>query len=499
MLRGSGTPLEMRSHTIANQRAAQAEMTMTKILSGQDLIDAGMSQGKWFHEALDAANAVLRDGGSESEALAAARSRQPGPGLALQAENDVLIHLNIRAEDAHEQDNIERVGATMRELVRTPVVRSAAIMPDACPAGPIGTIPVGGVVASEAIHPGMHSADICCSMAISIFPGVEPKSLLDAVHAVTHFCPGGRPRGEQILPSEATRAAFEANPYLKEIASIGIDHFATQGDGNHFTYVGRMKSTGETALVTHHGSRAPGARLYDRGMRIANAFRERLSPETHRENAWIPADSEEGELYWSALQTIRQWTKDNHYAIHDMTAERLAAKPSDRFLNEHNFVFRKSDGLFYHAKGATPAFDGWGPDATDLTIIPLNMAEPILIVRGSNAASGLGFSPHGAGRNFSRTAHLRRLAAEFGADSRGLSPNNILAIMERETAGLDARFFCGVPDVAELPGAYKSAVNVRAQIAHYGLAEIVDEVIPYGCIMAGKGQDVRGRRRRERR
>lgn len=396
--------------------------------------------------------------------------------------------MNIRAEDALEQDNIEKVTATMRELARTPVVRAAAIMPDACPSGPVGTIPVGGVVASEAIHPGMHSADICCSMAISIFPGVEPKALLDAVHAVTHFGPGGRPRGAQIKPSDATLSAFQASPLLKEILSVGIDHFATQGDGNHFAYVGQMKSTGETALVTHHGSRAPGARLYDRGMKIANRFRELLSPETHRENAWIPAESEEGEMYWSALQTIRQWTKENHYAIHDMTAEKLAVKVSDRFWNEHNFVFRKSDGLFYHGKGATPAFDGWAEDATDLTIIPLNMAEPILIVRGSNAAHGLGFSPHGAGRNFSRTAHMRRLGEEFGADARGLSPNNIAAVMERETPGLDARFFSGIPDISELPSAYKNAANVRSQIEHYGLAEIVDEVLPYGSIMAGDWQ-----------
>ncbi len=355
--------------------------------------------------------------------------------------------MNIRAESAAEQANVENVRATMREVSRTPGVRAAAIMPDACPSGPIGTIPVGGVVASEAIHPGMHSADICCSMAISILPGVAPHELLDAVHGVTHFGPGGRPRGVQLKPSDATLAAFEANPYLNQIASVAIEHFATQGDGNHFAYVGQMKSTGETALVTHHGSRAPGARLYDRGMKIANRFRELLSPETLKQNAWIPAESEEGEYYWKALQIVRQWTKENHFAIHDMAVSKLGAKVADRFWNEHNFVFRKSDGLFYHGKGATPAFDKWADDATDLTIIPLNMAQPILIVRGSNAAHGLGFSPHGAGRNFSRTAHLRQLAAEYGADSRGLSPNNIADILIKETSGLDVRFFSGNADV----------------------------------------------------
>lgn len=461
---------------------------MIKTLSGQDLIDAGLLQGKWFRDALDAGNTVLRNGGSHEAALATALAYQPAPKLPLKGTRDIDIHMNIRAENAEEQANVENVSATMRELSRTPVVRAVAIMPDACPAGPIGTIPVGGVVASEAIHPGMHSADICCSMAISILPGVAPNELLDAVHSITHFGPGGRARGDQIKPSDATLTAFDANPYLNQITSVAIEHFATQGDGNHFAFVGQMKSTGETALVTHHGSRAPGARLYDRGMRTANRFRELLSPATLKQNAWIPAESEEGEAYWDALQIVRQWTKENHFIIHDMAAAKLGVKVADRFWNEHNFVFRKSDGLFYHGKGATPAFDGWADDATDLTIIPLNMAEPILIAHGSNAAHGLGFSPHGAGRNFSRSAHLRQLAADYGADSRGLSPNNIADILSKETSGLDVRFFSGNADVSELPGAYKNAAQVKAQIGEYALAEIVDEVIPYGSIMAGDWQ-----------
>ncbi len=35
-------------------------------------------------------------------------------------------------------------------------------------------------------------------------------------------------------------------------------------------------------LVTHHGSRAPGAALYDKGMKVANRFRQDISPETLR-------------------------------------------------------------------------------------------------------------------------------------------------------------------------------------------------------------------------
>ncbi len=461
---------------------------MTEFISGQDLINAGLPQGKWFRAALAAANLALAAGRSPAEALDVARGFQPPPTLQLSPAGATPCHVNIESETPDEADNVAKVLATMEILLRTPVVRAGSVMPDACPAGPPGTIPVGGIAVSEAIHPGMHSADICCSMAISVFPGVAPAALLDAVHAVTHFGPGGRPRGAQWRPDAAIMAGFDANHYLKDLQSAAIEHFGTQGDGNHFAYVGTLKSTGETALVTHHGSRSPGARLYAKGMKVAEGFRQALSPETLPQNAWIPADCREGEDYWAALQAIRAWTRGNHLAIHDRTAEHLSARVADRFWNEHNFVFRRSDGLFYHAKGATPAFDGWAADATDLTLIPLNMSEPVLITRGRDATHGLGFAPHGAGRNFSRSQHKRLLGARPDAE-----------IFAEETHGIDARFFSGEVDTSELPSAYKNAAAVRRQIERYGLAEIVDEVLPFGCIMAGDQAEPPWRRRRQER
>lgn len=233
-------------------------MSEVLVLSGQDLIDAGMAQGKWFGKALAAANSILEGGGSFEEALATARSFEPPPARALHTPDSMPFHLNIEAENAHEAANVEAVTRTMRELMRTPVICAGTVMPDACPTGPIGTIPAGGVAVSEGIHPGMHSADICCSMAISTFLGVAPAALLDAVQAVTHFGPGGRPRGQQIRPPQHVAERIDANPFLRDVMSAAIEHFGTQGDGNHFAYVGTITSSGETALVTHHGSRSPG-------------------------------------------------------------------------------------------------------------------------------------------------------------------------------------------------------------------------------------------------
>ena len=444
-------------------------------MNGKDIMALGFEAGKHIPAMLEIANGM--PDATDAEIKAAIQHLAPAPKMYLQ--DSLPYHVNIRAEDGVEADNLDKVHETMMALTKTPVVRAAAIMPDTMPAGPVGTIPVGGVVASEAIHPGMHSSDICCSLMITVFDDVDPLTVLNSIHGVTHFGPGGRKNGNRFTLAKRIVDRFHGNTFLKDtkILQAAHDNLGTQGDGNHFAYVGISKQTGQTCLVTHHGSRGPGAGLYKLGMRVAERVRRKVSPDTIKVNAWIPADSKDGEAYWEALQIIRAWTKANHNCLHQAVADDLQLKVADRYWNEHNFVFRKTDGLFYHAKGATPAFDGWADDATDRTIIPLNMAEPILIARGLNAANGLGFSPHGAGRNMSRTAHKRmnegRTDAEIFAD---------------ETSHIDARFFMGMTDISELPSAYKNAATVRAQISEFGLADIVDEIQPFGCIMAGDWQ-----------
>ena len=53
------------------------------------------------------------------------------------------------------------------------------------------------------------------------------------------------------------------------------------------------------------------------------------------------------------------------------------------------------------------------------------------------------------------------------------------------------------PDAGELPSAYKRAGEVVRQIRAFDLAEIVDYVDPYGCIMAGDWKSDFHRRRIE--
>ena len=445
----------------------------TKI-TGYDLINLGYRQGKWMKAALTHIN----EHGLEGDALALYLEQFKTPDPIALHQNPVEFAINIKAENALEEDNVSKVINSMQTLMKTPTLVAGAIMPDACPTGPDGTIPVGGVaVAKNAIHPGMHSSDICCSVMLTDLGDADPKAVLDAAHSHTHFGPGGRDRNTQFRFPKSLLEAFEGNAFLKDkdMVKMARAHLGTQGDGNHFLFVGTSKRTGNTMIVTHHGSRGPGARLYKKGMSIAEKFRKELSPETKRQNAWIPFNSEEGQTYWDALQIIRQWTKTNHEVIHNSVASSLEIAIEDRYWNEHNFVFRDGD-LFYHAKGATPLDAKFMPDITGPRLIPLNMAEPVLIVEGATTKSNLGFAPHGAGRNVSRTQHRK---SKIGS---------IMQIFKEETRGLDVRFFSKEIDITELPSAYKNANSVRAQMQEYGLGEVIDEVMPYGCIMSGDWQ-----------
>ena len=440
------------------------------MITGNNLIEWGFAPGKHFPGMIESANVWRGKGMTDEEIIVGLQSHVPVTVHYQDTRIPVADYLELDDPSSlAETANINAVRQTMSDLVRIPTVRAASLMPDACVAG---TIPVGGVVATEnALHPGYHSADICCSMALTMFHrNDDPKTVLDVAQQVTHFGPlkkGGQQR-YGMEPSAKLMKRMQENPFLKDLINPAISAFMTQGDGNHFLFVGHMESTGKLAIVTHHGSRVLGALLYKRGMAAAKRHTRIVAPRIPAEHAWLDTTREEGKQYWEALQLVREWTRENHFAIHTMISRTLGNSIADRFWNEHNFIFKQDDGLFYHAKGATPVYRGFSEDDVGLSLIPMNMEEPILITSPHPHApkEALGFAPHGAGRNMSRTSFLR-----LGEPA-----------LPR---GVDHRFFCGLPDPSEYPSAYKRAEHVTRIIRERNLAQIVERIIPYGSIMAG--------------
>jgi tRNA-splicing ligase RtcB (3'-phosphate/5'-hydroxy nucleic acid ligase) len=473
-------------------------MSDDTLITGSDLIELGFAPDRWFGEALSEINErkmslsqAARVAQRYVDAIAKAEAERQAREIPLR-DKAPDFQVNLTADTEEEQANRDAVVATFSELMRTPVLERGVVMPDACPAGPMGTIPVGGVVAARnAILPGAHSADICCSMTATVLENGDPKAVLDALQAVSHFGPGGRSRHEEMPMPKHLQEMLDGHPMLNSgrIKAATRSHLGGVGDGNHFVNLCRSKATGKLVIVSHFGSRGPGAMLYKIGMEIAERYRQDISPETLPGNAWIPADSEEGKTYWSALQIMREWTKRSHESIHNAAIETLGLDIHERFWNEHNFVFEEDDGspdgkLYWHAKGATPIHTPLLPDTSGVQIVPLNMAQPILLVRGERTEGNLGFAPHGAGRNMSRTAHKRKL---------GDRP--VSEVFAEETAGIDARFASGHIDTSELPSAYKNADAVRADMKRFALCDVVDELAPYGSIMAGDDFDAPWRKK----
>ena len=222
-------------------------------ITGKTLLACGYKPGGWF-----------------GAAIAAVDRHLPAPAATLRAAGALAHRLNIAPEDADEIANVAAVEKHMVELMRVPTVVAGAVMPDACPAGSApghhsGRRRCRGRECDPSRHAlGRHllldgdldlprrRAESGCSMPAC-------GSRISAVAA-------GRAAQQLRPPADVLSADSQATAFLQERVSAAIEHFATQGDGNHFFFVGRIKSTGDVALVTHHGSRKPGALLYKAGM-----------------------------------------------------------------------------------------------------------------------------------------------------------------------------------------------------------------------------------------
>ena len=473
------------------------------LITGHDLLEAGWAAGPQLGAALSKAVEYEARGITDKDyALKLLHRDMPPeafvPKLTPRAEPAPLAEA-IESTSAVDTENIGNVRRFMRDLLTMPVIERGAVMPDACPAGAAkATIPVGGAIAvKNAIIPSAHSADICCSMHATFFTCAKGTgAMLDDLMASTRFGAGGRAEEDWVQHPVNDEDVWQ-NPFLQGLQRYALMHMADQGDGNHFAYLGKVRFSDETlstlrgagheamadafaaqreclVLVTHHGSRGLGAALYARGQKAAMKHTKEIAENIPDAAAWLDYGSQEGRDYWEALQYVARWTKANHESIHARFVERAGAAPVSAFGNEHNFVWKRGD-LFLHGKGATPAWKGEDGNPL-LGLIPLNMAAPILMVLGRDNEEYLSFAPHGAGRNQSRTAMMRR----FEGDEKKMDQ-----ALAESTRGVDVRWYHGKADLSESPLGYKPAEQIKAQIERFGLADVIAEIEPLGSIMAG--------------
>lgn len=480
-------------------------------LTKQQLIDAGWQDNSKLHQIHQHALSLIENGSANTTKYLFKLLKRdfPNQHAALRMRDQPApLKLAIEANTKDETKNLNKAIRQINELLRCPVVSAGALMPDACPAGSApASMPVGGAIAvSNAIIPAAHSADICCSLHASFFhTTLDIKEQIDTLMQETRFGPGGRDKKDQVYHPVLDEPIWN-NPFLKGLKAKAASHLADQGDGNHFAFIGiidithdLIKSLTENnfhrlatslaerdqwhVLVTHHGSRSLGATLYTRGLAAAIKQTRQCAKGIPDEAAWLNMDTKQGADYWDALQYVSRWTKANHLCIHRNFLKSIGSDCAAELGNEHNFVWKRGD-QYLHGKGATPAWlDQEGSPLIGL--IPLNMAEPILLTLGANQSKYLSFSPHGAGRNKTRRAVLDRYtkSKKTGFDQKLLEQD-----LDQATKGLEVRWYQGRPDITETPIGYKPAETVRNQLEHYNLAEIIAEIKPLGSIMSGRAE-----------
>lgn len=239
-----------------------------KVITGKTLIRYGYSQAAWFGEALKHLNQEVRSKEyivNYCDGIIALL-----PKIQNLRDHPAPYDVYIEANNKDEEENVTSVLDAMDRIMITPTIINGAIMPDACPVGG-DNIPVGGVaVTKNTIHPMMHSSDVCCSVATSeLSVNIDMSRLLDEAMKITHFGQGGRKRMQYGLEDDVLYQRIINNYFTKDYVEKACSHLMTQGDGNHFLFVGRSEKTGKVHIVTHHGSRGFGASVFKKGMHEA--------------------------------------------------------------------------------------------------------------------------------------------------------------------------------------------------------------------------------------
>lgn len=371
----------------------------------------------------------------------------------------------------------------MEDAVSLPVAVKGALMPDAHKGY---GLPIGGVLAvKDAVIPYAVGVDIACRMKLSVLPmpfsAYETHKPLfrQALETQTKFGVGesfSRKKQHPVMDED-----WRFSPVVKALKDKAHKQLGTSGSGNHFAEFGRLilprddfglKKGDYVALLTHSGSRGPGAKIANHYSGLAKKLHPELGKPLNN-LAWLDMKKGEGVEYFKAMTLMGKYAAANHELIHTAILAFIGETALTTIENHHNYAWKEKIGLqevIVHRKGATPAGRGI------LGIIPGSMADPGFIVRGLGNDSALNSAAHGAGRQMSRSAAIKQF-----------NHNDLKTILQKKrvtviSAGLD-----------EIPMAYKNIETVMDQ--QKGLVEIAATFEPKLVKMAPPGR--RKKRKRQ--
>lgn len=311
------------------------------------------------------------------------------------------------------KENIDMGALRQMDIAsRLPITIAGALMPDAHQGY---GLPIGGVLATEnEVIPFAVGVDIGCRMCLSVYDLPESylhhntydlkKSLME--NTVFGMGKGfDRPLDHEVLD----RKEFQEIEVIRKLKDKAWKQIGSSGGGNHFVEYGVVELLDPNnefgvrpgkylGILSHSGSRGLGATIANHFTKIA--MEKTRLPKEARHLAWLSLDSEEGQMYWQAMNLAGDYASACHDQIHYRLSENLNKKPLFIVENHHNFAWEEillnEKRAIVHRKGATPASKG------ALGIIPGSMTSSGYIVRGKGNEQSINSASHGAGRKMSR-------------------------------------------------------------------------------------------------
>lgn len=333
---------------------------------------------------------------------------------------------------------------------------------------------VGSVIPTlGAVMPAAVGVDIGCGMIAvrtqfsradieaHVADGAPLRQLREQIERAIPLSAGGRNR--RIVDTAVARVAE-----LTELAdAAGFDpstyvggwdlQLGSLGSGNHFIEVS-LDETDAVWLFLHSGSRGVGNRIAGHHIKVAQALMERwwiTLPD--RDLAYLVEGTPEFDRYIAELRWAQHFALLNREEMMDRVVRQLGewigvpVDEQERINCHHNFTQQErhyGKDVWLSRKGAIAAREG------DMGLIPGSMGTASYVVRGKGNPVALHSSPHGAGRQFSRSAARRRFTrAELQAAMTGIEFRDSDAFLD------------------EIPAAYKDIDQVMADAGD--LVEIV--------------------------
>ncbi|HEU5265137.1 MAG TPA: RtcB family protein [Jatrophihabitans sp.] len=326
----------------------------------------------------------------------------------------------------------DQTRAQAERTAAMPFVRPhLALMPDAH-LGKGAT--VGSVIPTVgAIMPAAVGVDIGCGMIAvrTQFAKDDLTGDLAALHrAISAAIPlSAGHHNQRVLPSAQPRIAeLEALDGIDQAEAIAPRwrlQLGSLGSGNHFIEVS-LDEQDAVWLFLHSGSRGVGNMLAQKHIKVAREQCERRWIELPDPDlAYLVEGEPEFDAYLAALRWAQRFAYLNREEmmarVADCLAEWLAA-PVERVEEvncHHNYTEREThfgQRVWLSRKGAIDAHVGV------LGLIPGSMGDRSYVVRGKGHPGSLCSSPHGAGRNYSRSKARRTFTrADLDERMRGIA------------------------------------------------------------------------------